>query len=309
MRRAPAALVVTATAALMCVIVTAACEALVHGDPGPRPRPGPALTAPTPLARAQPLADTPPSVSAAAVDGLDARMAQATAQAAQDGADLSVAFQDRFSDQTLSNGNTTAVETASVAKLFIADDLLYQASAAQTQLSPDDRQALDLMLQSSDDNAGEMFWQRGGGDAITARVVARYGLGSTGPGSDGRWWNTVTTAADLVRYYDMLLDGKGGLPLEQAGIIINDLARSTPQGIDGYPQRFGIPDGLYGEPVAVKQGWMCCIGPNWMHLSTGVIGPQHRYVMVIESQQPTDDGTARNTITRAVKTMFPGGHI
>ena len=57
-----------------------------------------------------------------------------------------------------------------------------------------------------------------------------------------------------------------------------------------YPQRFGIPEGLYAEPVAVKQGWMCCwIGANWMHLSTGVIGPDRRYVMAIGSMQPADD--------------------
>ena len=57
-----------------------------------------------------------------------------------------------------------------------------------------------------------------------------------------------------------------------------------------YPQRFGIPEGLYAEPVAVKQGWMCCSdGGNWMHLSTGVIGPDRRYVMAIGSMQPADD--------------------
>jgi hypothetical protein len=46
-----------------------------------------------------------------------------------------------------------------------------------------------------------------------------------------------------------------------------------------------------------------------MHLSTGVIGADRRYVMVIESQQSSDDATARETITQAVKTMFPSGRI
>jgi hypothetical protein len=46
-----------------------------------------------------------------------------------------------------------------------------------------------------------------------------------------------------------------------------------------------------------------------MHLSTGLIGAQHRYVIMIKSQQPADEETARDTITRAVKTMFPGGRI
>jgi len=106
-----------------------------------------------------------------------------------------------------------------------------------------------------------------------------------------------------------LLGGAGGLTVDQADIIINDLAQSAPEGDDGYPQRFGIPDGLYADRVAVKQGWMCCIGDDWMHLSTGVIGADRRYVLVIESLQSSDDRTARTTITQAVKTMFPNGRI
>ena len=242
-------------------------------------------------------------------DGLQERIQQATDEAAASGATLSVAVLDRKTHQLVSNGNTQIVGTASVAKLFIADDLLLQESQGRTILSPDDRQALDVMLQSSDDGAAEKFWDQGGGDAIITQVAGRYGLSSTTPPSDGRWWNTMSSVTDLVHYYDVLLDGSGGLPFERAKIIVNDLAQSTPNGIDGYPQRFGIPDGLYDEPVAVKQGWMCCIGADWMHLSTGVIGADRRYIMVIGSLQPTDDATARATITEAVKTIFPDGRI
>jgi hypothetical protein len=76
-----------------------------------------------------------------------------------------------------------------------------------------------------------------------------------------------------------------------------------------YPQRFGIPEGLPGEPVAVKQGWMCCVGGDWMHLSTGVVGRDRRYVVAISSMQPAGADEARRTITQAVKTMFPEGRI
>jgi hypothetical protein len=196
-----------------------------------------------------------------------------------------------------------------VAKLFIADDLLLQESQGRTPLSVDDRQALDIMLQSSDDGAAERFWNQDGAGAIINQVASRYGLASTTPPNDGRWWNTMSSATDLIRYYDMLLDGSGGLPAERANLIVGDLAQSTPHGDDGYPQRFGIPDGLYAEPVAVKQGWMCCIGSAWMHLSTGVIGADRRYIMVIQSLQTSDDATARQTITQAVKTIFPNGRI
>jgi hypothetical protein len=212
----------------------------------------------------------------------------------------------------LSNGNDQLVAIASVAKLFIADDLLSHDSSSPdgtAQLSSADRQALDSMLQSSDDGAAETFWAARGGETIVDGVAGRYGLTSTTPPSDGRWWNTMSSASDLVHYYDMLLNGSGGLSGERAEIIVNDLAGSTATGADGYPQRFGIPDGLYAETVAVKQGWMCCIGDSWMHLSTGIIGADRRYVMVIESLQPSDDATARATITQAVKTMFPSGRI
>lgn len=248
-------------------------------------------------------------MSGAGIGGLQARIQQAVDEAAAGGATLSVAVLDRKTRELVSSGNTQIVGTASVAKLFIADDLLLQESEGKTTLSPDDRQALDVMLQSSDDGAAERFWSQGGGDTIITQVAARYGLSSTTPPSDGRWWNTTSSLTDLVHYYDMLLAGSGGLPAERATIIVNDLAQSTPTGVDGYPQRFGIPEGLFAEPVAVKQGWMCCIGSDWMHLSTGVIGADHRYVMVVQSLQPSDDATARQTITQAVKTIFPSGRI
>ena len=195
-------------------------------------------------------------------------------------------------------------------KLFIADDLLLQESKGETKLTAAERKSLDIMLRSSDDGAAQNFWNRSGGNAIIARVVARYGLTGTTAPYNGHWDVTQSTASDLVRYYAKLLDGSGGLPPEQANVIMSDLAQSTPTGTDGYPQRFGIPDGLYAEPVAVKQGWFCCWnGANQLHVSTGAVGPERRYVTAISSLQPVDATTARDTVTQAVKTMFPGGRI
>ena len=135
-----------------------------------------------------PLPEAPPDEPAAAFDGLDARARQATADAAKAGADITTTVLDRNTGQIVSNGNGEAIPIASVVKLFIADDLLLQESKGQTQLSPADRQALDVMLRSSDDSAAEIFWNRSGGSAIISRVTARYGLGrprrpTTGDGS------------------------------------------------------------------------------------------------------------------------------
>ena len=119
---------------------------------------------------------------------------------------------DRNTGQIVSNGANKPFPIASVVKLFIADDLLLQESEGKTKLSPADRKSLDVMLRSSDDSAAQNFWDRSGGNAIIARVKARYGLAGTTAPYNGHWDVTTSTASDLVRYYDMLLDGTGGLP-------------------------------------------------------------------------------------------------
>ncbi len=310
MRRRPSIRSTAAAVIVTAALVVSGCDARVYGTP-PAESNIPQVTAiVAPQNNAVGLPEAPPGQPAAAFDGLDARIRQATADAAKSGADIEVVVLDRDTGQTMSNGDNQPFPIASVVKLFIADDLLLQESKGQTTLSPADRRSLDAMLRSSDDNAAQNFWNRSGGSAVITRVVARYGLTGTTAPYNGHWDVTLSTASDLVRYYDMLLDGVGGLPPEQAQVIMGDLAQSTPTGADGYPQRFGIPEGLYAEPVAVKQGWFCCWnGANQLHVSTGVIGPDRRYVMAIGSLGPDDDAAARITITQAVKAMFPGGKI
>lgn len=294
------------TASLLCaaVLVFGGCQAQAPRSERTQ------SSAVAPQSNSMPLPAAPPAPPSAGLGGLDARMQEATADASSSGADIKAVVLDRTTGALVSNGDNQPFPIASVVKLFIADDLLLQVAQGKTTLSPGDRQSLDIMLRSSDDSAAQNFWDRSGGNAIIGRVVARYGLTGTTAPYNGHWDVTQSTAADLVQYYAKLLDGSGGLPREQAEVILGDLAQSTPTGTDGYPQRFGIPEGLYAEPVAVKQGWFCCWnGGNQLHVSTGVIGADQRYVMAIGSLDPTSEAGARADITQAVKTMFPGGRI
>jgi hypothetical protein len=308
MRRMPKR-AMTSVAIVCAALLVNGCEAQVWGAP-PTAEHTPQASVVTLQASLPALPEAPPDEPEAPLAGLDARVRQATADAAKSGADIETVVLDRNTGQLVSNGDNSPFPIASVVKLFIADDLLLQESKGQTKLSAADRQSLDIMLRSSDDSAAQNFWDRSGGNAIIARVKARYGLPGTTAPNNSHWDVTTSTASDLVHYYDMLLNGGGGLPPEQANVIIGDLAQSTPTGTDGYPQRFGIPEGLYAEPVAVKQGWFCCwSGANQLHVSTGIIGPEHRYVMAISSLDPTSAAAARTNMTQAVKTMFPGGRI
>ncbi len=210
MRRRPSyAVKVTVTVASTVLLACcASCEAHVFASPGDDNPAAPQLTVVTP--QAPPLAPPapPPVQSAPSFDGLPARAQQAVDEAADQGATIGVMVHDRETGQQVAAGNTTRWATASVVKLFIADDLLLR----EPDVSPEDRKSLNVMLRSSDDSAAEVFWNRGGGSAIINRVTARYGLNDTAPPGNGRWWNTITSAQDLVRYYDMLLSGAGGLP-------------------------------------------------------------------------------------------------
>ena len=188
------------------------------------------------------LPEAPPDEPAATFDGLEDRARQATADAAKSGADISAVVLDRNTDQIVSNGDNQPFPIASVAKLFIADDLLLQESKAR-------RRSLPPTAARSTSCCGPPTTTR-------PRILepqrrrrhhhpggARYGLAGTTAPYNGRWDVTLSTASDLVRYYDMLLDGSGGLPPDRP-TSSSATAQSTPTGIDGYPQRFGIPEGF-----------------------------------------------------------------
>lgn len=246
------------------------------------------------------------------------RLALATRLARNRDADLTVAVLDRATGAEFSNGSDLRIETASVAKLFIADDVLFRADAGELSLGRDDRALIDVMLRSSDDTAAQSLWSRFGRSDMVHRVRARYALSQTTIADGVPWWRTQTTMRDVATYYAALLDGRGGLPRGPSTTILGDISEFTVTGTDGYYQRFGLPDGLPEEPdIAVKQGWMCCVEGSWVHLSTGLVGADHRYVVAIGARESTarygrgagGADHARDTMTEAVAVLFPEGRI
>lgn len=262
---------------------------------------------------------------------LEARITQAVAVAADRGADVTIALLDRRTGRYDAFADAAPFETASVAKLFIADALLHADETGDTPLAPDEHALIARMLEFSDDDAANMLWDTHGGAALVREVADRYGLDATTVDDDAPWWSTSTTGADLVAYYAAVLVGRGGLDAPHRDELFDDLHRSSPVAADGYDQTFGIPAGLPGEAtIAVKQGWMCCVDDRWTHVSTGVLGDDDRYVLVIVSREAIDyeggeaeypdtsqtaavddvsAAHARETVTEVVRNMFPQNRI
>ncbi|OBB07498.1 hypothetical protein A5662_09525 [Mycobacteriaceae bacterium 1482268.1] len=307
MRRRPSRLVAVAAA----VLTLTSCEARSYGTAPPVSPEAPQLTVVAPQGPLAPLPEAAPDEPVSGFNGLENRVMQATADAAAKGADLTTVVLDRSTGRRVTNGNGRGIAIASVVKLFIADDLLLRSP----QLSADDQKMFESMLRNSDDSAAEVFWNRGGGGAVITRVAARYGLGGTRPPGNGRWFNTISTADDLVRYYEMMLSGAGGLPKDKAEMIVDNLAHSAAVGPDDargqvHPVRADAthPALLHSDGLGVEPLWDA--ESLWVHAAGHhAVDADRRYVMAIGSDQPTSDGGARATITQAVKTMFPGGRI
>jgi hypothetical protein len=255
------------------------------------------------------------TTAAQATSDLQPRIDAGSAYATGRGATIRIAVLDRLTGEYRDNGAVAHqhVESASVMKVFIADDLLHRRDAGQISLSAADLADMSRMLRSSDDAAANRFWGAYGANAIVRDVIARYGLTETGLTSNIRYWgNTLITAHDMVVYYRGLLSGTGGLSTASRGFIIDQLQQSTPRGTDGDWQFFGLRDGLPGETwIGQKQGWMCCVNGAIYRHSTGFVGPDGRYVIAVLSTEPSGLGGPHieASITGAVRAMFPEGSI
>jgi hypothetical protein len=189
--------------------------------------------------------------------------------------------------------------TASMVKLFMAEDLLHRDRVGDIRLDPTDFALMQDMIRRSNDRAASTLWVRYGGGQMVTDVAARYGLtGTTPPAVAGQWGQTTTTARDLALFL-------ARLPVVahrfDAAALQVWMRTATSIAADGFDQRFGV---LAAAPpfTAVKQGWMCCVGGNRHLHSVGIVG--HRIVVLL-SEVPRTVGydAARAALTAAADAL------
>ncbi|MDQ4031566.1 MAG: hypothetical protein M3332_04590 [Actinomycetota bacterium] len=170
----------------------------------------------------------------------------------------------------------------SLVKLLIALDEL--ASDNWTVPEEATRQELHQMLADSNDGIASNWWAANGGPAIVIRMVGLLGLtGTEPPENSGRWGNTLTTPQDVVTVYRYITDQ---VPSPSRDVLLSALADAQRIAEDGFDQYFGIPVAMPGTPWAIKQGWGTS-GSQAVMLSTGLVGPGLRYVVVVLASAPT----------------------
>ncbi|MFD2093729.1 serine hydrolase [Blastococcus deserti] len=191
--------------------------------------------------------------------------------------------------------------TASMVKLFMAEDILRRARNGQLSLRPDDPVLLQEMIRSSDDPAASALWVRYGGGRMVTDVARRYRLtGTTPPAVPGQWGQATTTARDLARFLALLPTVAHP---DDAAALLGWMRTATPVAADGFDQQFGL-FGTAPPLTAVKQGWMCCVGGNRHVHSVGVVG--HRVVVLLsEVPRGVGYGEARAALTAAAAAVPP----
>jgi len=194
--------------------------------------------------------------------------------------------------------------TASMVKLFVAEDILHRARAGLLTLTPRDAELMREMIRRSDDSAASTLWVRFGGDSMVSDVAARYGLtGTAPPQSPGRWGESMTTARDLARFLSLL-------PVvahpADAAALLGWMREATPVAADGFDQQFGL-FGTAPPQTPVKQGWMCCIGGKRQLHSVAVIG-QRVVVLLSEVPRGVSYAAASAALDRAAAAVPPPLH-
>jgi hypothetical protein len=244
-----------------------------------------------------------------------------------DGVTAGIAVFDRQAGQFVQQLNADhRFRSASVVKLLIVLDYLWDRGPSY-DVPAADRERLEVMLRSSDDDAASYYWDHLGGAAIVDRMARRLGLTQTaGPPAThpGFWGYVAITAADTVRIYQYLLDRA---PAQVRKFVMGLLHRPTRHGTDGFDQYFGIAS-VFDPDFSIKQGWSGFLGSSGygtdkakpvdcpvdllsdaLH-TTGTVGPGDRTIVAVFTLHPagTPYETAYSEVTRLTAALsVPGG--
>ena len=206
---------------------------------------------------------------------------------------------------------------ASIPKIGILLAYFAINSHAVTNLPPEIRHQLGLMVKASSNEAAAMFSEELGLTNIQAAlnshgfydaargggiwVGKHYGKGGERYGSPAGDNSHAATVRQLLRFYLLLAQRK--LISREASALMSDIFASPAIPHD----RIKFIKGLEGEPVEVIRKWGSW--ENWLHDSAVVKGADHHYILVALTRHPRGDeyleGLARAVYSALGRTPRP----
>lgn len=197
----------------------------------------------------------------------------------------------------------TPIWTASTIKLAMTVDLFLRDRAHTITLTAADRDLIQRMLHSSDDEAADTLWFRYAGADHEAfnQDFPRYGMTSLQPQRGFTnyypyWGFQKCTTNDLDRLINYVLTA---LPADLRAYIVGQLRTVAPD------QQWGVWGTGAAEHPGNKDGWSLEQG-GWVMNSVGFVGPGERYTLAVmnslRGQGGYNDG--RRTDTHIAALLF-----
>lgn len=235
--------------------------------------------------------------------GLQRRITKAQAYAASRPGVAGIVVRDRETGAVWRNANSrTHIWGCSTPKLAMVVDLLLRNDSGGIRLTAEDRDLMQKMLHSSDNDAATTLWKRYGAEDYATRFPS-YGMTDMKFTAEHphTWGWILTTTNDLDRLMNYVLTK---LPAIHRDYIVREMRT-----VD-HNQQWGVWGAGHAASPGNKNGWSDDNDDgSWITNSVGFVGPKERFTVSIMNNTKVIEGgfdVGRESTTKISSILFEG---